>query len=74
MLDITRTSNCTQLTCGDPAAVGIHAQNCQCLFDIAARSDAEEGIRQGLDEAKMGRVRLAKEFFTEFEAELDTPR
>jgi CHASE2 domain-containing sensor protein len=35
---------------------------------IAARADAEEGIRQGLENAKNGRLRLAKEVFAEFEA------
>ncbi|MFZ0393978.1 MAG: hypothetical protein WCF17_07600 [Terracidiphilus sp.] len=33
-----------------------------------ARADANEGIRQGLDDAKRGRMRPAREFFAEFEA------
>jgi hypothetical protein len=40
----------------------------QRLLDIAARADAEEGIRQGLDDAKKGKLRPAREFFAEFEA------
>ena len=40
----------------------------QRLLDIAAQADAKEGIRQGLEDAKAGRVRPAEEFFAEFEA------
>lgn len=39
----------------------------QRLLDIAARGDASEGIRQGMDDAKAGRVKTAKEVFAEFE-------
>ena len=45
----------------DPAAY-------QRLLDIAARADATEGIRQGLDDAKKGRTRPARVAFAEFEA------
>ena len=38
------------------------------LQDIAAQADADEGIRQGLEEVKNGKVRLVREFFAEFEA------
>ena len=38
------------------------------LLDIAARADAEEGIRQGLENAKEGKLRPARQFFDEFEA------
>jgi hypothetical protein len=44
------------------------AEAYQRLLDIAARADAEEGIRQGFKDFKEGRVRPAKEFFREFEA------
>jgi hypothetical protein len=37
-------------------------------LDIAARADAQEGIRQGLEDARKGRVRPARQFFAEFEA------
>jgi hypothetical protein len=40
----------------------------QRLLDIAARADAEEGIRQGLEDAKQGKVRPARECFQDFEA------
>ena len=32
---------------------------------IAARADSEEGIRQGLEDANQGKVRPAREFFSE---------
>jgi len=38
------------------------------LLDIAARADAEEGIRQGLENAKEGKLRPARQFFDDFEA------
>ena len=37
------------------------------LLDIAAQTDAGEGIRQALEDMRKGRVRPAKEFFAEFE-------
>jgi PHD/YefM family antitoxin component YafN of YafNO toxin-antitoxin module len=54
---------------GKAAAVVQVAEAYQRLLDIAARADVGEGIRQGLEDAKNGRIRLAKEFFDEFEAE-----
>jgi hypothetical protein len=33
------------------------------LRDIAARFDVEEGIRQGLEDVKKGKLRPAREFF-----------
>ena len=59
---------------GKAAAVVQDAQAYQRLLDIAARSDAEEGIRQGLEDAKKGRVRPAREFFDDFEAAHGIPR
>ncbi len=44
------------------------AEDRQRQLDIAARADAEEGIRQGLEAAESGRVRPIREFFAEFEA------
>jgi len=44
------------------------------LLDIAACADPEEGIRQGLEDAKKGRVRPAMEFFDDFEARHGIPR
>ncbi len=40
----------------------------QRLLDIAARADANEGIRQGLEEARRGKGRPVREFFAEFKA------
>jgi len=52
---------------GKAAAVVQDAEAYQRLLDIAARADAEEGIRQGLDDARKGKIRPAREFFAEFE-------
>lgn len=54
---------------GKAAAVVQDAEAYQRLLDIAARADAEEGVRQGLDDAKRGKLRHAREFFDEFEAD-----
>ena len=59
---------------GKAAAVVQDAEAYQRLLDIAARADVEEGIRQGLADAKEGRVRPAREFFREFEARHGLPR
>ena len=53
---------------GKAAAVVQDAEAYQRLLDIAARADAREGIRQGLEDARKGRSRPAEEFFREFEA------
>jgi prevent-host-death family protein len=53
---------------GKAAAIVQDAEAYQRLLDIAARADAEEGIRQGLEDAKKGRTRPAREFFAEFAA------
>jgi PHD/YefM family antitoxin component YafN of YafNO toxin-antitoxin module len=53
---------------GRAAAIVQDADAYQRLLDIAAQANAEEGIRQGLDDAKEGRIRPAREFFDEFEA------
>jgi hypothetical protein len=37
--------------------------------DAAARTDANEGIRQGLEDAENGKLTPAREFFAEFEAQ-----
>jgi prevent-host-death family protein len=59
---------------GKAAAIVQDAEAYQRLLDIAAQADAGEGIRQGLEDAKEGRVRPAREFFAEFEARHDLPR
>lgn len=53
---------------GKAAAVVQDAEAYQRLLDLAAHADANEGIRQGLDQAKRGEGRDAEEFFAEFEA------
>ena len=53
---------------GKAAAVVQDAEAYQRLLDIAARADAREGIRQGLEDARKGRSRPAEKFFREFEA------
>jgi prevent-host-death family protein len=59
---------------GKAAAIVQDAEAYQRLLDIAARANAEEGIRQGLEDAKKGRTRPAREFFAEFEAKHGIPR
>lgn len=53
---------------GKAAAVVQDADAYQDLLNVAARADAREGVRQGLEDAKWGRTRSAREFFREFEA------
>lgn len=59
---------------GKAAAVVQDAEAYQHLLDIAARADAKEGIRQGLEDARKGKIRPARAFFAEFEAANDLPR
>jgi prevent-host-death family protein len=59
---------------GRAAAVVQDAEAYQRLLDIAACADPEEGIRQGLDDAKRGKVRPARKFFADFEAMHGIPR
>jgi len=59
---------------GKAAAIVQDAEAYQRLLDIAARADAEEGIRQGMEDVKRGKVRPARDFFAEFEAEHGIPR
>ncbi len=54
---------------GKAAAVVQDAEAYQRLLDVAARADAREGIRQGLEDARKGRTRPTREFFDKFEAE-----
>ncbi len=59
---------------GEPKAVVQDVEAYQRLLDIAALGDAREGIRQGLEDARQGRGREAKEFFAEFRAKHGIPR
>jgi len=54
---------------GKAAAVVQDAAAYQRLLDVAARADAREGIRQGMEDSKKGKMRPAREFFEEFETE-----
>jgi hypothetical protein len=47
----------------DPEMTDVTRVNYQQLKDIAARVDPEEGIRQGLEDIKNGKLRPAREFF-----------
>ena len=58
---------------GKAAAVVQDAEAYQRLLDIAARADASEGIRQGLEDAKQGKLRPVREFFDDFEAKHGIP-
>jgi PHD/YefM family antitoxin component YafN of YafNO toxin-antitoxin module len=58
---------------GKPELVVQTAESYQRLLDLAARQDAREGIRQGLEDAKKHRVRPAREVFTAFEARRGIP-
>ena len=53
---------------GKAAAVVQDAEGYQRLLDIAAQANAEEGIRQGLEDERNGRLRPAREFFADFES------
>jgi prevent-host-death family protein len=59
---------------GKAEAVVQDAGAYQRLLDIAARADAREGIRQGLEDSRLGRGRDVDEFFAEFEASHGLPR
>ena len=59
---------------GKAAAIVQDAEAYQRLLDIAALVDAKEGLRQGLEDAKKGKVRPVRKFFDEFEVERGIPR
>jgi len=59
---------------GKAAAVVQDAEAYQRLLDIAARADAGEGIRQGLDDVAHGRTRPAREAFDGVRRKYDIPR
>ena len=59
---------------GKAAAIVQDAEAYQHLLDVAAQADAEEGIRQGLEDFRERRLRPAREFFDEFETQRGIPR
>jgi hypothetical protein len=50
-------------------AVANDAEADQRLLDVAARADPREGIRQGLEDTRKGKIEPARKFFEGFEAE-----
>jgi prevent-host-death family protein len=58
---------------GQAAAVVQDAEAYQRLLDVAAKADAREGIRQGLEEARSGKGRPVREFLAEFKAKRGLP-
>lgn len=59
---------------GKAEAVVQDARAYQRLLDLAARADAREGIRQGLEDARKGRTRPAREVFTAMRSKHGIPR
>jgi prevent-host-death family protein len=59
---------------GKAEAVVQDAEAYQRLLDIAAQVDAHEGIRQGLEDVKKGRVRPAREVLEMFRRKHGIPR
>ena len=59
---------------GKAAAIVQDAEAYQRLLDVAASANAEEGIRQGLEDVAHGRTRPAKEVFAEIRRKHDIPR
>jgi prevent-host-death family protein len=59
---------------GKAAAIVQDAEAYQRLLDIAAQADAEEGIRQGLEDAAHGRTRPAREVFDQIRRKHAIPR
>ena len=75
MKQLKRTKRPVVLTVkGKAAAIVQDAGAYQRLLDIAALADSEEGIRQGKEDAKQGKLRPAGEFFEDFEAANGIPR
>jgi PHD/YefM family antitoxin component YafN of YafNO toxin-antitoxin module len=59
---------------GKAAAIVQDAEAYQHLLDIAASANAEEGIRQGLDDVTHGRTCPAKEVFDQIRRKHAVPR
>ena len=75
MRRLKRTKRALILTVNGKAEVVVQdVAAYQHLLDIAARADAIEGIRQGLEDAKKGRTRPVREVFDEIRAEYGIPR
>jgi prevent-host-death family protein len=59
---------------GKAEAVVQDAEAYQHLLDIAAHADAAEGIRQGLEDVKKGRMRPARDMLEAFRRKHGIPR
>ncbi|MFZ1134535.1 MAG: type II toxin-antitoxin system Phd/YefM family antitoxin [Candidatus Korobacteraceae bacterium] len=59
---------------GKAAAIVQDAEAYQRLLDIAAQADAEEGIRQGLEDLARGRTRPARRAFDQIRRRHDISR
>jgi PHD/YefM family antitoxin component YafN of YafNO toxin-antitoxin module len=59
---------------GKAEAILQDAEAYQRLLDIAAQADPLEGIRQGLEDAKKGRVRGARKALEQFRRVREIPR
>jgi|SRR5882762_9799861 len=59
---------------GKAEAVVQDAEAYQRLLDIAAQADEKEGVRQGVEDFKKGRVRPAREALEEFRRSRGLPR
>ena len=58
---------------GTPAAIIQHPIAYKRLLDLAALASAEEGIRQGREDAAAGRVTNVEEAFKQLRAEFGIP-
>jgi PHD/YefM family antitoxin component YafN of YafNO toxin-antitoxin module len=59
---------------GQPAAILQNPAEYQRLLDLASEANAEEGLRQGLEDIAQGRTRPAREVFAELRAKYNIPR
>lgn len=59
---------------GKAEAIVQDAAAYQRLLDIAARADAREGIRQGMEDLKRGRYKPARQALEQFRAKHGIPR
>lgn len=59
---------------GKAAAIVQDAEAYQRLLDIAAKADAAEGIRQGMEDIRLGRTIPAREALEEFRRKHGIPR
>lgn len=59
---------------GKAVAVLQDVSTFQRLLNLAAKADAQEGIRQGLEDVRKGRSRPAREVFDEIRTKYNIPR